>query len=288
MEESIFSHENEESLNPEQEEQLRMENEFLRLKIQAQFGGMSGGSPDLPPEIENEFLKHVMAFEEQYSGEYKPVKVAAFLGNPVFRKSEDLNEKEFETESNRLAELLKSKSISIDFLRDRDDRFQYKFITEELFEHESDFGVTLPGMMHCFIYEEFHPDHEMDIENRTEDFMNAWFKRDTEFANHYLTNVFIQPDGKVLPLEELTIKLRQIFDSYRAFENFDYKIFEIKFQLHPDSEPHGLGHAEGFVKYDAILESGERKSFAGPFKLYMSLEYEWWSVYYFVMEGFHD
>jgi len=58
--------------------------------------------------------------------------------------------------------------------------------------------------------------------------------------------------------------------------------------LQMDQDLEGLGHAEGIVKYDAILESGERKSFEGPFKLYMSLHYEWWSIFYFVMEGFKN
>ncbi|HEX3078979.1 MAG TPA: hypothetical protein VHQ04_00890 [Puia sp.] len=286
MEENIFSPENEEPFNPENEEQLRMENELLRLKIQAQFGGVSGNEGSLPPEIENEFLRHVMAFEEQFNGEHKPIKISVFLGNPVFRNSDELNDAEFKKESSRLAALMKLKNISVDFLRERDDRFQYKFITEELFQHETDFAVNLPGMMNCFIYEEFHPDHEMDIENRTADFMNAWSERRTEFASHYLAHEFIQPDGTVLTLDETVIKLQQLFDSYRTFENFEYKIFEIKFQLETDKEPQGLGNAEGVVKYDAILESGERKSFEGPFKLYLSLQYEWWSIFYFVMEGF--
>lgn len=288
MKESIFSNENEEFLNLEKTEQLRMENEVLRLKIQAQFGGMPGSSEQLPPEIENQFLKQVLAFEESYTTKTKKVKISEMLGRPVFRKSEELNDAEFESESERLAALLNSKSISIDFIRERDDRFQYKFITEEFFEYETDLLISIPGMMHCFIYEEFHPDHEMDIENRTNEFMNAWFKRETEFAKFFLSDVFIQPDGKVLSREELKIKLRDFFDSYSSFENCAFRIQEIKFQLQTEREPQGLGHAEGMVKYDAILESGERKTFEGPFKLYLSLQYEWWSVFYFVMEGFNE
>lgn len=288
MEENIFSHENEESLGPEETEELRMENEFLRLKIQAQFGGVTGNFGDLPPEVENEFLKHVMAFEEQFNVEQKPLKIAAFLGNPVFRPQEELNDREFKAELNRLIKLLSEKCISVDFLRERDERFKYKFVTEELFNHETDFGVNLPDMMNCFIYEDFHPDHEMDIENRTRDFMYAWHGRTIEFADHYLAKAFIRPDGKVCSLEQLTMKLRQLFDCYKAFENFNYEIFEIKFQLHPGQEPAGFGHAEGMVKYNAILESGERKPVEGPFKLCLSLDCEWWSIFYFVMEGFED
>src|SRR5262249_344023 len=179
-------------------EELQQENELLRIKIQAQFGGMSESTGSLDPLIEHEFLKNVIAFEEQFSREYKPEKLISNLGNPAFRKSEELNDDEFEKEFSRLMALLESKSISVSFIRDRDDRFQYKFITEELLNHESDFGVSLPGMMQCYTYEEFHPDHEMDITKRAGDFMRAWFERRTEFAEYYLGSEFILPDGQVL------------------------------------------------------------------------------------------
>src|SRR4030095_12395927 len=121
--------------------------------------------------------------------------------------------------------------------------------------------------------------HEMDIENRTEDFMNAWFERKTEFAEHYLDRAFILPDAKILSLQEVQSKLRNFFDSFTAFENCEYKILEVKFQLQDHEQQQGLGHAEGWVKYDAILESVERRNVEGPFKLYMSLHYEWWTIF---------
>ena len=54
-------------LSNDPEENLRMENELLRLKIQAEHGGQSHTSGELPPEIENMFLKNVMAFEQNYA-----------------------------------------------------------------------------------------------------------------------------------------------------------------------------------------------------------------------------
>jgi hypothetical protein len=43
-----------------------------------------------------------------------------------------------------------------------------------------------------------------------------------------------------------------IFDSYQNFGNNKYAITKISFQLNEGS---GMGHAEGFVKYVATLET---------------------------------
>ncbi len=272
------------------EEEIREENEILKLKIQAQFGGMSGGSTDLPPEIENEFLKNVLSFEEQYTKtEYTPVKVVALLGNPEFEKEKNLDDAAFENEWNRLQNLLEEKKLNVDFIRERDDRFKYRFITEELFEIETD-DLTVPEMISNFIYEEFHPDHEQEITDRTMDFLSAWFERSSEKMKHGVVSDFIKPDATILNQEEILNKIQLVFDSYCAFEDCMFHIFEVKFQLNEseDDKQQGIGHCEGMVKYNAILESGERKTIEGPFKLYMTRDYDWWSIFYFVMAGFEE
>ena len=54
-------------LNDNPEENLRMENEFLQLKLKAELGAKTFISSNFPPEIENEFLKNVLAFENSFS-----------------------------------------------------------------------------------------------------------------------------------------------------------------------------------------------------------------------------
>ena len=67
----------EEKLSDDPEENLRMENELLKLKLQAQFGASPGTSEGLPPGIENEFLKNVYAFEQSH-GKWNPIRVIEF------------------------------------------------------------------------------------------------------------------------------------------------------------------------------------------------------------------
>ena len=54
--------------------------------------------------------------------------------------------------------ILNKNSIQLDTICDVEEREIYRFVTEELFSHKMD-NMRIPGMMACFIYEEFHPNH---------------------------------------------------------------------------------------------------------------------------------
>jgi hypothetical protein len=78
-------------------------------------------------------------------------------------------------------------------------------------------------------------------------------------------------------------RFAKVFDSYPLFKNGSYQIEDINFEIKEDI---GLGYAEGHLKYTALAENYDAIEFEGPFKLYFTLEYEWWSIYYFVIPGF--
>ena len=272
----------EEKFSDDPKENLRMENELLKLKLQAQFGAKLGAGETLPPEIENEFLKNVFAFEQNL-GDYKPIKVVDHLEKPDFPKATNLDDDSLKREYNRLMELMEKKSIAIDFIRPREERFKYQFITEELFAHET--GNSMPGMTTHFIYEEFHADHDLDIRNRTDDFLRDWFRKEFNEFSSELGYQFILPNGQTLTREEMLAKIKNVFDSYRIFKNCQVALNDVRFQWNDETQT-GMGHAEGGVRYDAVLETGETLHFEGPFKLYLSNEDGWWSIFYFVFPGF--
>ncbi|MFA6945665.1 MAG: hypothetical protein WC220_07140 [Pedobacter sp.] len=60
-------------------------------------------------------------------------------------------------------------------------------------------------------------------------------------------------------------------------------ISDINFELQEDA---GMAYAERIMNYTALTENQERIQVEGPFKLYFTLEHEWWSIYYFVLPGF--
>ena len=268
-------------LSDDPEENLRMENELLRLKMQAELGSSSYSSPGLDPQIENEFLKNVMAFENSYANS-QPATVFHLLGKPYFKKPDELNDEQLERALEEITTLMSAKNVEVDFSEDVDSHTRYEFIVDELFAHETTF-FPVGGMTVHFDYEEFHPNHKKDIENRAKEFLEEWFKQSLNEKSWELADTFILPDGKLLSKAAVAAQLTHIFDAYTAFTDDKYVIKEVGFQL---QEGGGLGHAEGLVRYNAVLENGESVPIGGHFKLYMTLEYGWWSIFHIVFPGF--
>lgn len=164
----------EENFSDDAEQNLRIENELLKLKMQAERGALFGGEGKIPPEIENEFLQNVQRFEEEWN-ERKTIKVYDLIGRPEFKPAVLLSADAIETELKRLLELMARKNVFLDVLGNYEPIVIYRFLTEELFEHETD-DIRIAGWNQNFIYEEFHPNHEMDIEKNTRDFLRHWFE----------------------------------------------------------------------------------------------------------------
>ena len=268
-------------LSDDPEENLRIENELLRLKIQAEHGGQSHSSGNLPPDLENEFLKHIMAFEQNYANA-KRIIIYDFIGRPEFTKADDLDNSSLAPALQRVTGQLSLKNIVVHFDKDVDKRTRYKFITEELFEKETD-DFMVPGMTVNFDYEEFHPNHQKEIAERADRFMAGWFKKGFNEHSYELADYFVLPDGQTMSRKDMVIHLGNIFDAFKGFKDEKYRIAEVKFEL---NENGGLGHAEGAIKYTAILENGETVEFNGPFKLYMSYDDGYWGIFHIVFPGF--
>ncbi len=170
------------------EERLHAENELLKLRLTGEFGMSSQSESSLEPELENDFLKHMLEFENQHE-QSKAVKLIDHLGNPTFIHKSDLTEEQIEPELDRLLDLMEAQNIRLDVCEDYDAIVIYKFLTEELFQQEI-YPMNIPGMFHHFIYEEFHPNHKKDIESRGIDFLNALLTKEWEEFN---ITYFLEP-----------------------------------------------------------------------------------------------
>jgi len=268
-------------LSHDPDENKRMENELLQLKLKAELGVEAHISKDTPPSIENIFLKNMLAFESGLTNA-KEIRIYELIEKPDFIPEDKLDDLTLEAALNKLMNLLNQKQIALDFLGSYDYRTKYKFITQELFE-EKVMNVQIPGMIMHFIYEEFHPNHRLDIRQKAEKFMSSWFGQEKDNLLFSLADELIQPDGKIWKKAKIMDKFSKVFDSYNKFKNGIYAIADINFELQEDI---GLGYAEGMVKYTAITEAHDKIQMEGGFKLYFTLEYEWWSIYYFVLPGF--
>lgn len=149
----------------DEEENLKNENEFLKMKLMleqgAQFGTMQADS-ELPAGIENEFLNYIMAYEKQ-AVERKMIKIFDKIERPNhFKPVNEIHDDEIENAWNNLDEYLRKYSIELSVCSPNiSDRELYRFTTEELFNHEMN-DMNVPGMMSCFTYDEFYPDYKYD------------------------------------------------------------------------------------------------------------------------------
>jgi hypothetical protein len=171
-----------EQFSDDQLENLRIENEILKLKVEAGSGAFFGGEGNLPPEVENQFLQQVQQLEESWQN-VKYIKVYDLLGRPAYKKAAELHDAEIGAELERFRQVMAEKEVYLDVLGQYPPSVIYRFITEELFEHETD-DMQLPGWSQNFIYEEFHPNYQMDIERTTNDFIQTWFRK--QFNEYYI------------------------------------------------------------------------------------------------------
>ena len=127
-----MSTEPEEDSIPESFNDIQLENEFLKIKMQAEFGAHVSDVDDVPPHIEHLFLKKILELEEYWQTAPK-LKIYDQIGRPEFQSHLLLKGGELESELSKLLNLLQENNINFSLPEDYDPLVLYQFITEELF-----------------------------------------------------------------------------------------------------------------------------------------------------------
>ena len=173
-----------------EDEKLKVENEFLKIKLMlekgASFSSMERES-ELSPQIENQFLNYIADFEKQ-SENPKSIRLFDKIERPAyFKPVAEIADEEMDSAWKQLSGYLNKYQISLDVCSPNiSTRELYRFTTEELFVHEMD-DRSIPGMMHGFIYDEFHPDPVYNNSKAaTEDCINYILeRRPIEWTHHF-------------------------------------------------------------------------------------------------------
>ncbi len=156
---------NEDSIQLNDEQNLKNENEFLKIKLMleqgAEFGTIKSDS-ELPASAENDFLNYIMTYEKQ-AAERKMIKVFDRIERPThFKPVAEIQDNEIDTAWNELDTYLKKYHIDLAVCSPNiSNRELYRFATEELFNYEMN-DIFIPGGMTCFTYDEFYPDYIYD------------------------------------------------------------------------------------------------------------------------------
>lgn len=151
--------------NMSDEERLKAENDFLKMKLMLERGAefeKAEGENELPADLENKFLKNILEYEKQFD-QNKVTTVFDKIGRPDHFKpvneiSDDAIDEEWTHLHNHLVEHGIDLSVNNPNVSTRE---LYRFTTEELFEHETE-DVNVQGMISGFLYDDFYPDYEFE------------------------------------------------------------------------------------------------------------------------------
>jgi hypothetical protein len=200
-----------------------------------------------------------MEFEKAFHQSDR-IPVFDFIGCPEFRKNDEIPDEEISGELDRIMQILNDNQIVLDTLCEVDDRELYRFITEELFHHETD-NMKMPGWVTHFTYEEFHPNHEYDLRRSCIDFFESFIKHENDYYTVHLT--------KEAEENPWFVNFRNSFKSFRI-EKLD--VTNIEFD-----------EIQANVKYNIHLEaviegSNLKETFAGEGEMKFIYQYDYWYI----------
>jgi len=192
---------------------LRRKNEVLKKKITEISGEeMVCVSEGVNEGLENQFPQNVLAFETQYKKK-KKIKVIEKIGLPGdFKPVDKIPENKIEQEWLKLYNYMYEKGIDLQVCSPNvKPRDLYRFATEELFKMKTD-DISVPGMMTCFIYDEFYPDHRYDNQQLVVDYcIKNFFCKNEIFEFHFNRVVTVNNYEKLSWIE-----FQRLIYSYRS------------------------------------------------------------------------
>jgi hypothetical protein len=261
------------------EDELKAENELLRLKLEMEHGMLDFDTGQLKPEIENQWLNYIYDYEQVYK-DAKQVKVIEYIGNPTFKKINELAPEEISAELDRLCDLMVAGGVRFTATCDYDDELIYRFITEELFEEEMA-DIRLDGTLQCFNYEEFHPNHDYDLRRYSDDFLRWIFEKTwTDDHAKYEMIDTISFQGKDYDGPAISQIIFAFQEEIRSFEVEEKNYKEVAFDLLEYT-----GHVVIQLSYVRNWNNGNSDKLKGDCHLYFKSEYGGWSLSGFGLPG---
>jgi hypothetical protein len=260
------------------ENSLEANNLLKKIKLQNEFG-MQMNETSLPPEAESEWLDYIISFEEQHKNAQNTT-IYSFIGEPGFKPIAELPEEEIEPELERLMEVMYKNQIALDSISEVAPEVMYKFITEEFFKEEIS-DIRVEGMMHCFSYEDYHPNHEYDLRRYTEEFLSSLLSNQREYITSELYNQISKNNGQMIDNEEVEKILLAFKDAHSEFKINDLQVMDIQYSLE-DSQAHTIFELD----YEAIsVFSGELVRYQGIGRFDSIYDFGFWYIHKIHLPG---
>lgn len=262
------------------DDELKAENNLLKLKLGLEHGMQLSESGNLDPDVENQWLKSVYAFEEQYK-DARSVKVYDHIGRPAFTRYHQLSAIEISGERERLQSIMAENGVALDCICEYDDATIYRFITEELFEQEID-DIRISGMTYHFIYEEFYPNHDYDLRRDTTRFLRALFGRqwNAEYDGIMLNSKIIF-SGKEYDRAGMASIIQGFQEAHAFFQVRSISVNEVFFDTNA-----GKAQVRASFNVSSRLKQGAKVHYEGDSLIHFTKEHDFWSVCDFHLPGF--
>ncbi len=264
----------------------KIDNELKKKELEEKYGAHFSESNELPPEIENQWLNSVEEYEKQFENA-KTVTVWEYMDKPEYKMLDELKPHEISNELKHLFEVMDKNNISLSTLCEVEDSEIYRFITEELFQHEMD-DMRIPGMMCCFTYEEFHPNATLDIEQAIDYFFRMTMGKMENIGGTGYDMLYVDTDnnkdsaGNKLDKQNVIDSINNFLDTFDSFEVVTY--VEKTFEINPEKTDAIVTFT---IHYKGLYEnSSEAFDFKGDgcFKLKPS-KYGGWDMYHVNLPG---
>jgi hypothetical protein len=269
--------------NPTEEAQIRLENEMKKLNLEMEGAVFGYMSDDIPLDLEKQFLDNIMAFDTQSkNATYMPL--YKFLGEPFFLPFDVLPDEHVEQELERLNEVMQKNGIDLDFLCDYSLEIRYRFITEEFMNHEIS-DMRIPGMMNGFIYEKFHPNHEHDLTNDTENFFLSIMNLGSDFKSYFLSKQMDMPKHGLVDRAKYEGRIEFFRERFHVLR---INLLEIKKVTIKDiNEETKTARVDFELDYEGIATDKHRKVTSAD-KGYLNFLFadDYWTIYSIVFKGF--
>lgn len=210
-----------ESTELNEEESIQDENKFLKMKMMAENGAIFGDNfEEIDPHTENNFLKNIMEFEKKLE-DRKSIKVGDWLKRPSqFLPADQVPDHLITQAWKNLSSYMRKRHIELSVCSPNvSDRELYRFTLEELFECEMD-DMHMAGMVHCFIYDEFHPDPVYDNSRiATDDCIRYILDKDPlKWTHHFQEEGLRLNDHYPLAVNELKDLVNRFKSAYDDIE----------------------------------------------------------------------
>ena len=261
------------------QDDIQAENNLLKVKLQLEHGMQMNHLTELDPELENQWLKSVYAFEQQFKHAER-VSVYEYIGRPAFRKWDSLTSEEVSAELQKIQVIMENKGVQLDCICQYEDAIIYKFITEELFQHEMD-DMRGSGMTWHFIYEEFHPNHDHDLRNQTNRFLRAIFTNpwNGEFDEIMLAHR-VACSGEDYDRTHISAFIKTFQEAHASFRLRQSYVTDVVI------DPSLIkANVNIVLSVTAKMKQGDRIRYEGVCSLQFLREHDYWSITGFDIPG---